>query len=149
MGEWFTFDIGPEKGDRAPDALLHDPKTGEEIRLFAVLRGIEHHLLLLAGARTTPGGARKLAQMANFITDHFGRWIKVHLISAQEKFWHDLPLSGSCFTDPELKMHHKYGAASECLYLIRPDGYVGFRSLPADHDSLSNYLDGLFVTPAR
>jgi hypothetical protein len=30
------------------------------------------------------------------------------------------------------------------LYLIRPDGYVGFRSLPADEAKLFEYLEGIF-----
>ena len=36
-------------------------------------------------------------------------------------------------------------AASECLYLIRPDGYIAFRSYPADAASLNDYLKKLFL----
>ena len=39
----------------------------------------------------------------------------------------------------------RYGAASECLYLIRPDGYIAFRSYPADAASLNDYLKKLFL----
>ena len=39
----------------------------------------------------------------------------------------------------------RYGAASECLYLIRPDGYIAFRSYPTDAASLNDYLKKLFL----
>jgi 2-polyprenyl-6-methoxyphenol hydroxylase-like FAD-dependent oxidoreductase len=47
--------------------------------------------------------------------------------------------------DPDLVVHHRFGAPAECLYLIRPDGYVGFRSRPADLDSLQDYLGRIFI----
>ena len=42
-------------------------------------------------------------------------------------------------------VHERYGARSECLYLVRPDGYVGYRSQPADGDKLLAYLERIFV----
>ncbi len=33
-----------------------------------------------------------------------------------------------------------YGARYECLYLVRPDGYVGFRSQPVETVPLRDYL---------
>ena len=42
--------------------------------------------------------------------------------------------------DPEAQLHHLYGARNACLYLLRPDGYVGFRSQPAEFASLQEYL---------
>jgi 2-polyprenyl-6-methoxyphenol hydroxylase-like FAD-dependent oxidoreductase len=38
-----------------------------------------------------------------------------------------------------------YGAADECLYLIRPDGYIGYRSQPIDVDDFRKYANTLFV----
>jgi hypothetical protein len=47
--------------------------------------------------------------------------------------------------DPELVLHHRYGAEAECLYLVRPDGYVGHRSHPAGSVSLRDYLARIFT----
>ena len=46
--------------------------------------------------------------------------------------------------DGEQSLHHRYGADTACLYLVRPDGYVGFRSLPPQLERLQGYLDELF-----
>lgn len=41
-------------------------------------------------------------------------------------------------------MHRAYGAGARCLYLIRPDYYVGFRALPPDASSLLENLGLIF-----
>jgi 2-polyprenyl-6-methoxyphenol hydroxylase-like FAD-dependent oxidoreductase len=145
FGEWFSFDQGPAPGDRAPDANLLDKVSGAPIRLFDLLRTKEHHLLLLAGARSTPAGVKSLMDIAKFVGDKYGRWVKVHFIAPNEIDGADFPAGASCLQDPELSLHHRYGAGSECLYLIRPDGYIGFRSLPADRPDLSRYLEKIFL----
>jgi hypothetical protein len=41
--------------------------------------------------------------------------------------------------------HRAYGAEDEVLYLIRPDGYVGYRGQPPDAAKLLGYLKRIFV----
>jgi SAM-dependent methyltransferase len=43
-------------------------------------------------------------------------------------------------------LHEHFGSSTESLYLLRPDGRVGFRSQPADQEALQRYLEGLFVS---
>ncbi len=38
------------------------------------------------------------------------------------------------------ELHHRYGARSACLYVVRPDGYIGFRSQPPDPEALKSYF---------
>lgn len=38
------------------------------------------------------------------------------------------------------ELEERYGAQTECLYVIRPDLYVGFRSQPADEPALLAHL---------
>jgi hypothetical protein len=47
--------------------------------------------------------------------------------------------------DPEGAFHRRYGAGAECLYLVRPDGYIAYRSQPADGDRLMAYLARVFA----
>jgi hypothetical protein len=46
--------------------------------------------------------------------------------------------------DPEGVVHHRYGAAAECLYLIRR--YVSFRGQPARLEPLLAHLDQVLAT---
>jgi hypothetical protein len=49
--------------------------------------------------------------------------------------------------DPARSAEQRYGARSECLYLVRPDLYVGFRSQPADEAALVKHLE-MLLQPA-
>ena len=53
---------------------------------------------------------------------------------------------GPLLLDPEGELHHQYGAGSECLYLLRPDGYIGYRCQPADAGRLLAYLQTIFIS---
>ncbi len=144
LSEWFVFDHGPEAGDRAPDGHLFDLQKRCDTRLFLNLTGAKHHLLLFAGVRSTAAGLKSLVEIGNFVRNHYSALIQTHFIAEDKTTWQDIKPKVSRFADPELSCHHHYGAGSECLYLIRPDGYVGFRSLPADKQSLSQYLTRIF-----
>src|SRR3712207_6930239 len=49
------------------------------------------------------------------------------------------------FLDPDRDAHHRYGAAAESLYLVRPDGYIAFRSQPAAAQPVLDHLSRLFT----
>src|SRR5262249_29382584 len=38
----------------------------------------------------------------------------------------DLVSKGEILLDPKGELHHRYGARNACLYVVRPDGYIGF-----------------------
>lgn len=144
FGEWFTFDHGPAPGDRAPDANVFDLQANAMTRLFELLNGTEHHLLLFAGVRSVAKGLRSLVQIGNFVDKCYAGLIQVYLIAESDTVWSGVNSAALRLVDPDLSIHHRYGAGSECLYLLRPDGYVGFRSLPADKKSLAVYLQKIF-----
>jgi len=52
------------------------------------------------------------------------------------------PSNLSVVRDISHAMNRRYGA--RCLYLIRPDAYVGFRSQPADASALLAHLATVF-----
>jgi pentachlorophenol monooxygenase len=54
------------------------------------------------------------------------------------------PTSTATVRDARGEFSSSFGTADTCLYLIRPDGYVGFRSAPAARDPLLAYLRKLF-----
>jgi hypothetical protein len=144
IAEWFDFNRGPHAGDRIPDAHLRD-KNGKDVRLFELLRSTKHQLFLLSGARSSATGDNALVEIGNFVQDNYGNHIEVHIVTANQEGLDAAAWSGSHFVDEGLSMHHRFGAASESLYLFRPDGYVGFRSLPAEKLALDAYLEKIFV----
>ena len=120
LAEWFEFDKGPHAGDRAPDAHLQAAGQSEETTLFAETRDIWHHLFLLSGTRANADGLRSLVEIGNSVSDKYSDYIKVHYVGSEENAFTPLSATGTCYWDADLSLHHKYGAASECLYLIRP-----------------------------
>lgn len=134
---YFEFSRGPMPGDRAPDAVLIDQEMNP-IRIYEAFRGINHNLLLLDG-KPTEAGYRNLEKIAWSIGEQFGGLVTCHLIVANDKL-PNLRFPGKVFLDPDLAVHQIYCADSECLYLIRPDGYIGFRGQPANLDPVEDHL---------
>jgi hypothetical protein len=42
--------------------------------------------------------------------------------------------------DPELRAHGRLGAVADAAYMVRPDGYLGFRCEPPDPARLAEHL---------
>jgi hypothetical protein len=47
--------------------------------------------------------------------------------------------------DADRSLHHHSGSAGVCVYLVRPDGYIGYRSQPAGDQKLWEYIDRLLI----
>jgi hypothetical protein len=57
----------------------------------------------------------------------------------------DFTKMSSVWRDKGLLMHRDFGAAKSSLYLLRPDGYIGFRNQPASLSDLLEYLPIIFL----
>jgi 2-polyprenyl-6-methoxyphenol hydroxylase-like FAD-dependent oxidoreductase len=139
------FTTGPRPGEEALDArpLLrdHHPTT-----LFEVLRGPKHTLLLFPGAHHEASSWRRLLELAQSVEATAGDLINNFFVAVEAaNVPSELRSSGRVILDPERSLHYRYGAETECLYLIRPDGYVGYRSEPAIASSLHDYLGRIFL----
>ncbi|MBI3929902.1 MAG: FAD-dependent monooxygenase [Armatimonadetes bacterium] len=128
---------GVRPGDRAPDGRLLVLPQQQEFSLFRLFQGTGYRLLLFQGAARTPGRFNELLELGKKVTDRFREHVRPHLILRQA---HHKP-TGPAYLDPGLRLHKTYGAGTTCLYLIRPDGYVGYRSLPCSEQGLFRYLD--------
>ena len=140
MRDWLDFRAGPPPGSRGPDLVL----ANEQGRLFDRL-GLAHYtLLLFDGSAATREGYKAMLDIANTVNRRYRNRVQSVLI-------HPSVLPGEvqeasrklCQTlhDPELAVHSAYGARAECLYLLRPDGYVAWRAQPVALKDLLGYLD--------
>jgi 2-polyprenyl-6-methoxyphenol hydroxylase-like FAD-dependent oxidoreductase len=140
---WLHADVEPRAGDRAPHAAARRAADGETVRLFRLMAPTRHTLLLFAGRRAGPEDAARRQTVLEAVGQAHGDLIDSFLI---------LPGAGPAperareraLLDPDGAAHRAYNADDERLYLVRPDGYVGYRSQPADAGKLLQYLRQIF-----
>ncbi len=137
---------GPRAGDRVPDVALDPAANDGTARLFDRLRGTGHHLLLFEGDRPSADVHEKLGALARQVCDRAGAWIEPQLVIGAASRPASLSWDGRVVLDVDRSLHHRFGAGAACLYLTRPDGYVGYRSEAVDAERLWAYLDRIFVT---
>jgi 2-polyprenyl-6-methoxyphenol hydroxylase-like FAD-dependent oxidoreductase len=135
---------GPQPGDRAPDVPgLRREGLEFPLRLFDLFRGT-HHTLLLYGANPAaapvPGApGDPLEGLRQRCGDH----LKAYGIAAPEFPGHGDDAYPT-LVDSGRHFQRVYAAAGATAYLVRPDGYVAFRTDALQRDALGPYLDGIF-----
>jgi hypothetical protein len=138
---------GPRPGERAPDAMgLVRERVQHPVRVFDLTRGTDHVLLLSARSGATADDARELEAVAEAALASFPAGLRAYAILDP-----DVPDPGyvwlPALEDAEGTFGAAYGATGTAAYLIRPDGYVGFRALPATRDAVGAL--GTLLSPAR
>lgn len=131
-GRWYT--ASPVPGDRAIDAPL-----GAGRRLFDLLLGPCHVVLLFTAEHPQEDDLRGFENIARYMRDGYPQEVCTWLVARA-----DLPWNGLKLIDGDGQAHHAYSAAVPCVYLIRPDGYVGFRSLSSDPLPLLEHLNRVY-----
>ncbi|MDZ5443526.1 FAD-dependent monooxygenase [Micromonospora sp. 4G57] len=118
---------GPRAGDRLPDAPVVGDRQPTSLHRATAAPG--WHLLLCGPGRTWPAGP--VEQLSR------GRG---GLLTVQRLGAHDEP---GALHDAEGHALRRLGldAAAAALYLVRPDGHVGFRSGADGWPALVDYLD--------
>jgi hypothetical protein len=138
------FEQGPGPGARVGDLDLAVPWK-DSARLFELLHGTAHTLFLFDGRAETSDGYRSLSRLARAVRDRYGDLIHTFVVTPHGHPPPALDWDGALVLDPGGELHRRFGARAECLYLVRPDGYVGYRSQPADQEKLMEYLAGVLV----
>jgi 4,5-epoxidase len=140
---------GIKAGDRAPDGHLLDP-SGRPTSVFAQFRTPDFRLLIFQGRRDA-ADTEDLVAIGQRV--HAATHGLVHpLVIATDDS--PGPDGDACdvtvLNDPKQRTHAGYGASTPSLYLVRPDGYVGFRCHTGDEAELVNYLQrnyGIVAAP--
>ncbi|WP_269538989.1 FAD-dependent monooxygenase [Cerasicoccus fimbriatus] len=143
MGEINTssrapFSHGPQPGDRAPDAIVTHSVSGKPMRLYDIFNGPHYTLLLFTHSDAKEEQMVRLKAAAQSAEDTLGDWVNCAYISGRKP--PKLLNERSVYLDARSTAHKNYGvSASQALYLIRPDGYIGFRSMPINLEALEVY----------
>ena len=139
------FAGGPRAGDRAPDAGPLQTADGSAVQLYDLLRGVHHTLVLFGGPAPDAASWQNLADIARALHGRQqGEMMQVYIIVDGASVPDELAGDRGVLLDTEGAAHHRYQADLPKLYLIRPDGYIGFRSRPADQTALTAYLTRIF-----
>ncbi|MFI6904666.1 FAD-dependent monooxygenase [Nonomuraea sp. NPDC050394] len=128
---------GPRPGERAPDARgLTQEGLGFPLRLFDLLKGPGHTLILYADAASGLDDAETLAT-------RLAGLVRVHVVLAPGA---PPPAPGAqVLRDATGAFRDRYATGPSAAYLIRPDGYVGFRARPMDLAAVTAHLRNTFA----
>ncbi|HEX5676691.1 MAG TPA: FAD-dependent monooxygenase, partial [Alcanivorax sp.] len=137
---------GPLPGDRVPDAHLQSQRDGSPRRIQALLRQPVHHLLLQLGGEPDHRARVILHALLSRLPDEYLNELRVTVIS-RDGFDLDRSDTGAgrahLWRDHDGEFERAFGAGSR-LWLMRPDGHLGYRAPLTDADYLFAYLERLF-----
>ena len=107
-------------------------------------------LLARESARFYRDVAERLEARTQPVLEPCGYIFLAHSAARREGLAADVALQNeldipSVLLDPEGDLELRFGAVAECLYLIRPDLYIAYRSQPAELEPLAKYLSSIFV----
>ena len=120
--------------------------VGYDVRLFDLLRGPTHTLLLYADSSVDEGEVERFEEVARGVREQCSGLARCYLLVADRApapILNGLPV----IRDRSDGFRSAYGLAGSGAFLVRPDGYVGFRTSPVDVDALRAYLGRVFTTP--
>ncbi|MFI8276644.1 FAD-dependent monooxygenase [Streptomyces sp. NPDC085929] len=132
---------GPQPGDRAPDCGgLCGDLAAYPLRLFDLLRGREHVLLLYGPGPALDGLAELTTAVRGFAPGRVG----VCAILAETE--PDRPASAlvPVYRDGRGEFARLYGVREPAAFVVRPDGYLGARLCPPTAAGLLAHFSAVF-----
>ncbi len=123
-------------GDRATCSGILINTSEKIVNFSKLLQTTKYVLLLFTGKEPNEQTYKKLSNIRDTISTSYNKNICVHIISNRT--------DKDILFDSDGTIHRLYGANKDCLYLIRPDGYIGYRNSQANLDLLFAYLKIIF-----
>jgi hypothetical protein len=134
----------PVAGDRAPDVTgLRRHGVGFPVRLFDVLQGAEHVLIVHVSRVPSAAIITGMANLAQDLHARFGSLLRVVAIGDTELG--DV-FGLACYRDAEGAFAKAYGP-SDTMFLVRPDGYIGWRGQLLNSEGLIAHLGAQLGVP--
>ena len=145
--KWPALTGGLAAGDRLCDAPLVSATDGSPTTLFAAFRGIRPKLLLLPGSND-PAALSHLLKIADEAAHAFPNTFSARIVLKSNPLAAAaIPATAgvSVWIDTTGRAHEKLSATDRALFLIRPDGYIGYRGQPAERNNVFDYLDQFLI----
>jgi 2-polyprenyl-6-methoxyphenol hydroxylase-like FAD-dependent oxidoreductase len=138
----------PRAGDRAPDGPIQTRPNASPARLFELLDNTRHTLLIFTGEQQAREMPSWVQETMSQLTRDYPTLIDTYCILTGQV---ELTEQGAMrlLSDPGTHLHRRYGMDRPGVVLIRPDGYISFRSQREPGQSLDCYLKQWFVSPSR
>lgn len=124
--------LNAKAGSRAPDASIM--QNGTQTSLFSLWKHPRSFQLLLIDLK---GKTSELKTLASDLGKQYGNLIKIHIVKAGES------VQTEEIQDLQGEIKCLYGDST--VYLVRPDGYIGFCGPLAKIKPLKEYLSHLFI----
>ena len=135
---------GPRPGERAPDVGgLTRAGVGRLLRLGDLTRGGAHTLLLYADHSTAEQDLVATEKVALAAREQAHGTLNAYLLLGLDT---TAPVGAypPAIRDGAGEFRRTYGLRGPGLYLVRPDGHVGFRACGYDGEALREHLSGTF-----
>lgn len=127
-----------QAGDRASDVLVFD--TDRSVRIFELIRSMKHTLLMFGGEEIHADTEGAFIEVGQLVETRYAHLIDTYVVLKEKKDFPDGQFGSNRYMDPDLSAHRKYGVRFASLVLVRPDGYIAFRSSPPRRADIANYL---------
>ena len=137
------FESGPRPGSRAPDGRVSLAGAEGTKRLAEIVDGRTFTLLLFDGRHESDAGYQRYAQIHDAVAQRYGARVQTYVVTPRPTRPPQLPDSIAVLLDRDAELEKRFAATTECLYLIRPDFHIGYRSQPIDAAKLEGYLRSL------
>ena len=135
-------------GDRAPDADgLRRDHVGFSFRLFDLLRGTDHVLIVYLWRGRIRERAREVEALARDLADAYGRLVRVVAVAAEGADASEI-VGATLVRDAAKAFARAYAARSGLMCVMRPDGYIAYLGNASDRDALFAFLEGALGRPA-
>lgn len=107
-----------------------------------ISHGLTPSLFLLPASKSPSAVAEARTLLAS-ILDHMSQ-VPVRAFLVLRGTADETPVPDDLLYDPAGGLHERLGADTPCLCLVRPDGYLGFRSSPPNPEALYAYLGRIY-----
>lgn len=132
-------------GDHAPPAPhLETIPEGRRVRLYDLIRHSGHTVVLLQGQGMPSPPAVEVAELVRALDARFGDAVRPLAVRLRDD-WSLRDFAVPLMHDGGGEMHDAYDAELASVYLIRPDGYLGFRADWADRHVLLEFLESYLI----
>jgi 2-polyprenyl-6-methoxyphenol hydroxylase-like FAD-dependent oxidoreductase len=134
------FGAGPKPGTYARDGIVSVDGASGTKRLLQVVDSSKYTLLLFDGRSESVEGYARFASIVSTMKARFAGLIAPIVVTPRRVRPDGIESDVTVVHDADGELERAYAASTECLYLLRPDLYVAYRSQPADLGKLVAYL---------